>query len=176
MHLENLVHRDMKPQNILLVDHSDGLEVKIADFGFSCVYDPEDGLDTNLGSPLYMAPEIILKQKYDSKVDIWAVAVIAYMLISGEPPFPATTKEDLDRMVTKSNPLYDGQGFKKVSSNAKNFLKRGLIKDPKKRPSAAELLEDPWMACHKEHDFPLESEQMKSIFKNLHSFEKETSF
>jgi serine/threonine protein kinase len=61
-----------------LTDKYDGLEVKIADFGFSCIYDPNDGLDTNLGSPLYMAPEIVKREVYNSKVDIWAVAVIAY--------------------------------------------------------------------------------------------------
>jgi len=72
-----------------LVDNKNGLEVKIADFGFSCIYDPEDGLDTNLGSPLYMAPEIIKKEVYCEAVDIWALSVIAYMLVSGEAPFPA---------------------------------------------------------------------------------------
>ena len=156
MHLQNLIHRDLKPQNLLLVDNHNGLEVKIADFGFSCIYDPEDGLDTNLGSPLYMAPEIIKKEVYCEAVDIWALSVIAFMLVSGEAPFPAQTKEEMDRMITKSTPHYDSKGFKKVSSACKKFIQRGLNKDPNQRPTASELLNDPWMKCSKEHDHPLD--------------------
>jgi calcium-dependent protein kinase len=60
MHKMNVTHRDLKPENILLESKNvEDLEVKIADFGFSCIYDPEIGLDLVLGSPLYMAPEII---------------------------------------------------------------------------------------------------------------------
>lgn len=60
MHKKNLTHRDLKPENILLESKDmNNLDVKIADFGFSCIYDPEEGLDLVLGSPLYMAPEII---------------------------------------------------------------------------------------------------------------------
>jgi len=60
MHGKNVTHRDLKPENILLESKDkDNLDVKIADFGFSCIFDPEIGLDLVLGSPLYMAPEII---------------------------------------------------------------------------------------------------------------------
>ena len=60
------------------------LEIKIADFGFSCVYDPNCGLDMNLGTPMYMAPEIFKKEIYNEKVDIWAIGIITYMLLTGE--------------------------------------------------------------------------------------------
>lgn len=60
MHSKNIVHRDLKPQNILLEGKSDkNYEIKISDFGFSCFFDPSEGLELVLGSPLYMAPEII---------------------------------------------------------------------------------------------------------------------
>ena len=64
-----------------MLDNS--LHIKIADFGFSCMYDPEDGLDLKLGSPLYMAPELVKKEVYNSKVDIWALGCIVYCLLSG---------------------------------------------------------------------------------------------
>lgn len=60
------MHRDLKPENILLQSNDDGaFDVKIADFGFSALFDPIKGLDLGLGSPMYMAPEIILKKKYN---------------------------------------------------------------------------------------------------------------
>ena len=86
---EPMAHRDLKPENILLeYKDDDKYEIKIADFGFSCVFDPKIGLDLTLGSPLYMAPEIIQKQPYNEKVDVWAMGVITYMLLSGRNPFP----------------------------------------------------------------------------------------
>ena len=91
-----MVHRDLKPENILL-EHRDSnkYEVKIADFGFSCVFDPNEKLNLVLGSPLYMAPEIIERKNYNEKVDVWAMGVITYMLLSGRNPFPAKKKEDV---------------------------------------------------------------------------------
>ena len=102
MHLKNITHRDLKPENILLESKDENnLNVKIADFGFSCFFDPEQGLDLVLGSPLYMAPEIIQisdnknsRQKgvYTEKVDIWSIGVITYMLLTGRNPFPGKSK------------------------------------------------------------------------------------
>lgn len=100
MHKRNITHRDIKPENILLESKElDKLEVKIADFGFSCVFDPNDGLKTVLGSPLYMAPELIKAESYDEKVDIWSIGVISYMLLSGRSPFPGRDKREINRMI-----------------------------------------------------------------------------
>ena len=91
-----MVHRDLKPENLLLESKNhDNLNVKIADFGFSCFYDPKEGLDLVLGSPLYMAPELINRQKYNDKVDIWSLGVITFMLITGKNPFPGQTNKDI---------------------------------------------------------------------------------
>ena len=79
-----MTHRDLKPENILLKSQDeDDMTVKITDFGFSCLFDPNEGLDKELGSPLYMAPEIIMKELYNEKVDIWSIGIITYMLLSG---------------------------------------------------------------------------------------------
>lgn len=94
MHQQKITHRDLKPENILLESSNlKKLEVKIADFGFSCIFDPKQGLDLVLGSPLYMAPEIIMGQTYNEKVDIWSTGVITYMLLSGRNPFPGSNKD-----------------------------------------------------------------------------------
>jgi len=59
------------------------LKIKLTDFGFSCFFNPKIGLKQHLGSPLYMAPEIVKEQKYDSKVDIWSIGIIMYKLLTG---------------------------------------------------------------------------------------------
>lgn len=93
MHQKNITHRDLKPENILLESaDKDRLDIKISDFGFSCFFDPKEGLNLVLGSPLYMAPEIIGGQKYNEKVDIWSIGVISFMLLTGRNPFPGRNK------------------------------------------------------------------------------------
>jgi calcium-dependent protein kinase len=100
MHQKNITHRDLKPENILLeYKEKDRLEIKISDFGFSCFFDPKDGLDLVLGSPLYMAPEIIKGHRYNEKADIWAIGVITYMLLSGRNPFPGKNKQDIKFLI-----------------------------------------------------------------------------
>jgi calcium-dependent protein kinase len=79
LHKQSITHRDIKPENILLVsDKLDNFEIKIADLGFAQEFDPKSGLDLVLGTPLYMAPELVLNQKYTEKVDVWSLGVITY--------------------------------------------------------------------------------------------------
>ena len=88
LHGRNIAHRDLKPENILLVSKDQGdLTIKITDFGFSCFYDPDVGLEIQLGTALYMAPEIIKGEKYNEKADIWSIGIIAYMLLTGRTPY-----------------------------------------------------------------------------------------
>lgn len=79
MHLQSVTHRDMKPENILLVSNQmNDFRVKIADLGFAQQFDKEKGLELVLGTPLYMAPELVQHQKYSEKVDVWSLGVIVY--------------------------------------------------------------------------------------------------
>jgi len=86
------MHRDLKPENILCeaaADLSpDEFVIKLTDFGFAVKYDPNGAKESlSLGSPLYMAPELAKEVEYGAKVDVWAVGVIAYILLTGAPPF-----------------------------------------------------------------------------------------
>jgi len=81
-----LCYRDLKPENILLEQNKEFDQIKIIDFGTSLVYDPNKKLDEKLGTPYYIAPEV-LNKNYDSKCDIWSCGVITYILLSGMPPF-----------------------------------------------------------------------------------------
>ncbi|KAL8024140.1 putative protein kinase [Plasmopara halstedii] len=83
----NLIHRDLKPQNLLLVEDSATSVLKIADFGFARHLATTSMAETLCGSPLYMAPEILKFQKYDAKADLWSVGTILFEMLAGRPPY-----------------------------------------------------------------------------------------
>jgi len=147
MHSHNIVHRDLKPENILLESEDpDNLNIKITDFGFACFFNPkEQGLREVLGSPLYMAPEIIQEQPYNHKVDIWSIGVITYILLSGRPPFKGRSKNEIFRSIMQGSLSFDNPIWDVISAEAKDFIVRALHSDPSKRATAKNLLEYPWL-------------------------------
>jgi serine/threonine protein kinase len=114
----------------------DSLEIKISDFGFSCFFDPKKGLDLVLGSPLYMAPEIIESKVYNEKVDIWSIGIITYMLLTGRTPFPGSNKAEIKNMIVTKPINFNQEFLKHLSKNAIDFMQKALIRDFVKRYSA----------------------------------------
>lgn len=90
MHKRNVVHRDLKPENILIDHESETL--KIADFGTAVFYSSTKKLKDVVGTPYYMAPEVITGS-YDEKCDVWSCGVILYILLSGSPPFNGNSEK-----------------------------------------------------------------------------------
>eukprot|EP00252_Welwitschia_mirabilis_P016587 TRINITY_DN3663_c0_g1_i10.p1 TRINITY_DN3663_c0_g1~~TRINITY_DN3663_c0_g1_i10.p1 ORF type:complete len:700 (+),score=152.64 TRINITY_DN3663_c0_g1_i10:691-2790(+) len=101
----NLIHRDLKPQNLLLSSCDENAVLKIADFGFARPLQPQGLAETLCGSPLYMAPEIMQSQKYDAKADLWSVGTILYQLVTGKTPFSGSNQLQLMQNILKSNEL-----------------------------------------------------------------------
>ena len=96
MHQQHITHRDLKPENILLCEeHPDCLDIRIADLGFARKFEPGERMDLALGTPLYMAPEMICHQLYDQRVDVWSLGCIVYQLLCGHTPFEAETQEEI---------------------------------------------------------------------------------
>ncbi|XP_018092182.1 serine/threonine-protein kinase 36 isoform X2 [Xenopus laevis] len=139
LHSHRILHRDMKPQNILL--SKDGT-VKLCDFGFA----RELSLDTLMvrsikGTPLYMSPELILERPYDHRSDLWALGCIVYELLVGTPPFYAHSIFQLVSIITKQAVRWP----RGVSPELTNFLQGLLTKDPALRLSWPELLRHPFI-------------------------------
>lgn len=141
MKQKSVVHRDLKVANILLT--SSNLEiakVKICDFGFAKFLNGSI-TKTQLGTPLYMAPEIFNSSSYNFKVDIWSLGVLSYEFLCGSPPYKCYNLEELKRLQKK--PVEFNVN---ISDAAKEFLSTLLTYDPSQRPDYDTLLAHPYMA------------------------------
>ena len=165
VHEHNITHRDLKLENFLLQDETDAADLKLIDFGLSRHFKKAEKMNVPVGTPYYVAPEV-LNGAYDEKCDLWSLGVIAYMLLSGTPPFPGNGENEILTRVKKG--VYDLNipKFDKVSANAKDFIKKLLVMDPKKRLSAKEAQAHQWL-----HDFDVPAEPLDAgIAKSLRSF------
>lgn len=85
LHGKKIVHRDLKPENLML-EKENHWDLKVIDFGLSRVFNKDKKMNQRLGTPYYVAPEV-LKKKYDEKCDIWSIGIILHILLTGNPPF-----------------------------------------------------------------------------------------
>ncbi|XP_056229802.1 serine/threonine-protein kinase ULK2 isoform X1 [Seriola aureovittata] len=108
---KGIIHRDLKPQNILLSytgrkkSNISGIRIKIADFGFARYLQSNMMAATLCGSPMYMAPEVIMSQNYDAKADLWSIGTVIYQCLVGKPPFQANSPQDLRMFYEKNKNL-----------------------------------------------------------------------
>ena len=138
-HKANIVHRDLKPENILLEKGAGFDSIKIVDFGTSLIQTPGVNLDEKLGTPYYIAPEV-LNKCYNEKCDIWAIGVITYINMCGLPPFNGTSDQGIMKRVRDGTFSFDGVEWRKVSESCKDFIRKLLTYNRDERPSAAQAL------------------------------------
>ncbi|KAL6572920.1 hypothetical protein OROHE_002396 [Orobanche hederae] len=143
-HLQGVVHRDLKPENFLFTSKEENSLLKAIDFGLSDFVKPDERLNDIVGSAYYVAPEV-LHRAYSTEADVWSIGVIAYILLCGSRPFWARTESGIFRAVVKAEPTYEEQPWPALSSEAKDFVKRLLNKDPRKRMTAPQALCHPWI-------------------------------
>ncbi|PIK35182.1 putative serine/threonine-protein kinase DCLK3 isoform X5 [Apostichopus japonicus] len=144
LHKMNVVHRDMKPENLLvnLTDDSK-MQLKLADFGLAMeVVKP---VYTVCGTPTYVAPEILAETGYGLPVDMWALGVITYILLCGFPPFrsPDRSQDELFDLIQAGKYEYIAPYWNSISKSAKDLIDNLLVVDQKKRFTAVEVLHTP---------------------------------
>ena len=160
----SVAHMDLKPQNILIASKIPtncwtNIVLKIADFGFAQYLRNEDFGTTLRGSPLYMAPEILVGNKYDASVDLWSIGVILFECLFGSPPFSSETIEELIEKITSSERITIPKTIE-ISDKCKDLLERLLRRDPQNRISFEEFFAHPFIDL--EH-MPSEESYLKGV-------------
>ncbi|XP_077418145.1 serine/threonine-protein kinase ULK1a isoform X2 [Vanacampus margaritifer] len=147
---KGILHRDLKPQNILLChprgkrSSSINTSVKIADFGFARYLQTNTMAATLCGSPMYMAPEVIMSHSYDAKADLWSLGTIIYQCLTGKAPFYANTPQEL-RLFYECNRTLVPSIPKETSSNLRQLLLGLLQRNHKDRISFDEFFYHPFL-------------------------------
>ncbi|KAM7263675.1 hypothetical protein ACFE04_001358 [Oxalis oulophora] len=141
----NVIHRDLKPQNLLLSSNDSNPILKIADFGFARSLQPRGLAETLCGSPLYMAPEIMQLQKYDAKADLWSVGTILYQLLTGRTPFTGNNQIQLLQNIMKSTEL-NFPSDRNLSAESKDLCQKLLRRNPVERLTFEEFFNHPFLS------------------------------
>ncbi|XAR73072.1 Non-specific serine/threonine protein kinase [Bertholletia excelsa] len=143
-HSLGVMHRDLKPENFLLVDKDNDFSLKAIDFGLSVFFKPGQVFTDVVGSPYYVAPEVLLKH-YGPEADVWTAGVILYILLSGLPPFWAETQQGIFDAVLKGHIDFESEPWPRISESAKDLIRKMLSSRPSERLTAHEVLCHPWI-------------------------------
>lgn len=144
IHLQHVLHLDMKPENILCLTRA-GNRIKLIDFGLARRYDPSKKLQVLFGTPEFVAPEVVNFELIGYGTDMWSVGIIGYVLLSGLSPFMGETDVETMANVTIAKYDFDDEAFNDVSAEAKDFISKLLVKQISKRMTSTEALRHPWL-------------------------------
>ncbi|CAL9089711.1 unnamed protein product [Musa textilis] len=146
-HSLGVMHRDLKPENFLLVNKDDDSSLKAIDFGLSVFFKPGQIFTDVVGSPYYVAPEVLCKH-YGPEADVWTAGVILYILLSGVPPFWAEAQQGIFDAIMKGVIDFDSDPWPLISESAKDLIKKMLCSLPSERLTAHQVLCHPWVCEH----------------------------
>ncbi|KAL2321925.1 hypothetical protein Fmac_026304 [Flemingia macrophylla] len=143
-HSNGVMHRDLKPENFLFSSKKENSPLKAIDFGLSVFFKPGERFSEIVGSPYYMAPEV-LKRNYGPEVDVWSAGVILYILLCGVPPFWAEDERGVALAILRGVIDFKREPWPQISDSAKSLVRQMLEPDPKKRLTAEQVLEHSWL-------------------------------
>jgi len=151
MHDLKIAHRDLKPENLLLSSKEPGANVKIADFGFATTLKDDGELLQLVGTPPYFAPELSMLRDetvmdgYGRPVDVWAMGVVLYILLSGIHPFQIADEDLMLDNIQNSKWDWVGPNWPRISADAKDLISHMMEKDPSRRFTVDQCLNHRWM-------------------------------
>lgn len=172
LHAMDVVHCDIKPENILCKTTEWPLDVKLCDFGLSNYIDRSAGADASentmtavIGTPGYVAPEVIKREPYGKAVDMWSCGVVLYVMLSGRMPFYGRNDVDCLRRTASGEYSFPDEQWKNISGDAISLVKSLLQVDPEKRLTARAALNHRWLETP-EHNSAL---PIENNLRELHS-------
>lgn len=150
LHDNDIVHRDIKPENCVFETPNDNSPIKLVDFGLARKHyrnSFEPYMTDVVGTPNFLAPEV-LRNKYDKSCDLWSAGVIAFIMLGGYQPFKGRDVKEVYESVKRGKVQFEPKYWKGVSKEARDFIGRLLRVNPKKRMSAEQALNHPWIVKH----------------------------
>lgn len=143
LHSKNIVHCDLKPENVLLSSNSELPQVKLCDFGFARIIGEKSFRRSVVGTPAYLAPEVLRNKGYNRSLDMWSVGVIVYVSLSGT--FPFNEDEDINDQIQNAAFMYPARPWREISSDAIDLINNLLQVKQRKRLSVDKSLAHPWL-------------------------------
>ncbi|KAF1376984.1 hypothetical protein PFLUV_G00217170 [Perca fluviatilis] len=143
LHFKNVVHCDLKPENVLLASAEPFPQVKLCDFGFARIIGEKSFRRSVVGTPAYLAPEVLRSKGYNRSLDMWSVGVIIYVSLSGT--FPFNEDEDINDQIQNAAFMYPSNPWKEISEQATDLINNLLQVKMRKRYSVDKSLSHPWL-------------------------------
>merc|ERR1719245_2821173 len=166
-HERNIVHRDLKPENFVFKSSSAEAEMVLIDFGCAKVVDDREEYKDLVGTPYYLAPESAAGHKYTrtgavlKSPDIWSIGVIAFVLMTGRPPFNGRSNNEIFSAIIKKKVKFPPNI--KLSKGFTAFVKKMLKKSPKQRMQMKDAKNHPWVTGHDSSDEPISNDVIKVL-------------
>ena len=177
IHDRGICHRDLKPDNICFTNMGsmENNTAKLIDFGLGKMMSKNEKSDSIVGSPLYVAPEV-LNKNYTKKCDIWSLGVIIFLLVGGYPPFLGNNNAETNMKILKMKYEFKDSGFKNASEEVKDLIRHCLVKEDE-RYTIEQVLEHKWINKNKilpfyNKDICDEFENNLRLYQKMDNFEK----
>ncbi|CAH8577167.1 unnamed protein product [Heterobilharzia americana] len=170
LHEYGIIHRNLKPENILLSSRENDAIVKITDYSPQLFTTEDLDIELVCFMTTFCAPELLLSRRYDKTIDLWALGILLYIMLSGNDPYQSKTGSDLYCAILHCDVDYKSDPWQMIGLNAQDAVKKLLVVDPQLRIITPHLLNHSWLSGIDEHE-----QHLDSVQKNLELFNKQRS-